>query len=64
MAGKILFQGGSPLTQSVKAVRALIAYQSQGPAPQGGQVRHTEITMLAGDTRQMAVEQVQCSYRL
>jgi len=33
-------------------------------APQGGQTRHIETTMLAGDTRQMAVEQVPGGYRL
>jgi len=32
-------------------------------APQGGQIRHIEITMLDGDARQMAVEQVPGGYQ-
>jgi hypothetical protein len=33
-------------------------------APQGGQIRHIEIAMQGGDTRQVAVEQMPGGYRL
>ena len=33
-------------------------------APQGGQIKHLEITMQGGDARQMAVEQLPGGYRL